>query len=57
MDRVSVIEEAGQKIISEITDKSAELLVDPTMILTKEEWTKIERRPSWLTDEKNGILY
>lgn len=56
MLKVSVREEAGQKIINSISKKYNELLVDPTMVLTKEEWKKIEKKPTWFNNNKKYIL-
>lgn len=43
MDKLSVREEAGAKIIKDLTDRDAIVLVDPTMMLTKEKWLSISR--------------
>lgn len=37
-NHLSVREEAGEKIIKDLTGRDAEVLVDPTMVLDKEEW-------------------
>ena len=42
---LSVREEAGAKIIKDLTGRDATVLVDPTMILTKEEWRKVSKKP------------
>lgn len=42
---LSVREEAGAKIIKDLTGSDAMVLVDPTMLLTKEEWRKISKQP------------
>lgn len=41
MEFISVREEAGAKIINNLTGKDAPVLVDPTLMLTKEEWIKL----------------
>lgn len=38
---LSVRENAGAKIIENLTGQEAEVLIDPTLMLTKEEWMKI----------------
>ena len=43
---ISVRENAGAKIVEEFTGRKAIVLVDPTMLLTKEEWRKIEKKPN-----------
>lgn len=39
--KLSVREEAGAKIIRNLTGKEAEVLVDPTLLLSKEKWKSI----------------
>lgn len=42
---ISVREEAGAKIVKELTGREATVLIDPTMLLTKEEWGKVAKKP------------
>lgn len=42
---LSVREEAGAKIIKELTGRDATILVDPTMLFTNEEWRKVSKKP------------
>lgn len=42
---VSVRETQAAKIMQELTGIKAEILMDPTLYLTKEQWVKLERRP------------
>ena len=42
---LSVREEAGAKIIKDLTGRDATVLVDPTMLLTKDEWRKVSEKP------------
>ena len=51
---LSVREEAGREIIKELTGKNATVIVDPTLLLSQEEWRKIERKPKGA--EKGYIL-
>lgn len=57
MNHISVREEAGAKIIKELTGLDAPVLVDPTLLLTKEEWSSIITRPVWYKDEKYILLF
>lgn len=43
IENISVREEAGAKIIKELTGKTAQVLIDPTMLLTKEKWLSISK--------------
>lgn len=43
--RLSVREEAGKKIIESYTKKHAEVVVDPTLLLTDNEWRKVSKKP------------
>ena len=49
---LSVREEAGAKIIKELTGRDATVLVDPTMLLTVEEWRKVENKPRGIKETK-----
>lgn len=41
MNHISVREEQGASIVKEINGREAEVVLDPTMLLTKEEWRKV----------------
>lgn len=43
INHLSVREEAGAQIIRELTGKEADVLVDPTLMLTKEQWLSVSR--------------
>ena len=49
---LSVREEAGAKIIKELTGIDATVLVDPTMLLTVDEWRKVEKKPRGIKESK-----
>lgn len=40
INAVSVREESGKKLISEISNKKAAVVVDPTLLMSKEDWKK-----------------
>lgn len=42
---LSVREKAGYDIIRELTGRKAEVLVDPTLLLNREEWLEISKEP------------
>lgn len=53
MKAISVREDAGKKIVEELTDrKDVKVLIDPTMMLTSEEWEKIMKKPENLKTDK-----
>ena len=54
---LSVREDAGKRIVENLTGrKDCEVLLDPTMLLEKEEWEKIERKPKNLDTKEKYIL-
>ena len=58
LNHISVREDAGKKIIEELTGrKDVEVLVDPTMLLTSEEWDKVSKKPKMLKTEKYILNY
>lgn len=42
---ISVREKAGAKIVKELTGKDPQILIDPTLMLNKEDWINIEKKP------------
>ncbi len=56
-ESLSVREDRGKEIIEELTGrKDVEVLVDPTMLLTSEEWDQVSKKPK-LFDKLNGKKY
>lgn len=53
---LSVREESGAKLIHELTGQNAEVIVDPTMMLTKEDWMKVEKKPENMDVDSPYIL-
>ena len=55
---ISVREDAGKRIVEELTGrKDVEVLVDPTMLLTAEEWDKVAKRPEQLKTDRYILSY
>ena len=53
---ICVREEAGKKIIKELTGKNASVTIDPTLMLTREEWDAIAEKPDNFDENGNYIL-
>lgn len=57
-DAISVREEEAKKIIETMTDRQdVEVLIDPTMMLSKEEWDKIVKKPKKTLPNKYIVCY
>lgn len=55
---ISVREDAGKKIVENLTGRTdIEVLIDPTMLLTAEEWDKVSKRPKQLKTDKYILNY
>lgn len=54
---LSVREEAGAKIITELCGKDAPILADPTMIVKKEVWDKVSKKPKFALPSKYILTY
>lgn len=54
---ISVREEAGAKIINDLTGEKATVLVDPTMLLSQEEWRKIAKKPKNAKEDEFILTY
>lgn len=55
---ISVREDAGKQIIQDVVGRTdVEVLVDPTMLLTSEEWDKVSKNPEQLKTDKFILNY
>ncbi len=57
MKAISVREEAGAEIVKALTGRDAEVLIDPTMMISKEEWHAVAKKPSFKIDKKYVLTY
>lgn len=57
MKYISVREQRAKEIIEELTDKKADVVLDPTLMLTAEQWAKISVRPNINISKKYILLY
>lgn len=56
--KISVREDKGKDLLEEVTDrKDIQVLVDPTMLLTREEWDKVSNKPESLKSKKYILNY
>lgn len=55
--KLSCREQDGCNLIKELTQKDAIRLIDPTLLLTADDWRKIEKKPTWINDKKIVICY
>lgn len=56
MPYISVREEDGANLVRELTGREAEVHLDPTLLLTAEEWATIEQRPTWYHGEGGDYM-
>ena len=55
---ISVREDRGKEIVEELTGrKDIKVLVDPTMLLTAEEWDEVSKKPAMLKNDKFILNY
>lgn len=55
---ISVRESKGKELIQELTGRTdVEVLVDPTMLLTADEWDKVSKKPKQLHTDKFILNY
>lgn len=55
---ISTREDAGKKIVEDLTGRTdVEVLVDPTMLLSAEEWDKVSKRPKQLKNNRYILNY
>ena len=56
-ESISVREEKGAKILHELIGKKLPVLVDPTILLSKEKWQSMSMKPEWYIGEKYILTY
>lgn len=56
MDGISVRELSGVNIVKEISGKNAEIVLDPTLLLTRKEWDNLDKR-NRMIEEKYIFCY
>lgn len=57
MGSLSVREDAGARIIKKLTDRDAEVVADPTLLLTKTEWLSVAKPASNKPKEEYLLTY
>ena len=57
IDCLSVREQVGADIIKELTGRNAIVLVDPTLMLSKDEWLSIAKKPKIKLNKKYILTY
>ena len=57
MKSISMREKAGADLVKKLTGRKVPVVVDPTILLTKEEWQKIEMVPEWYNGKKYILTY
>lgn len=57
MAYISVREAAGAEIVKSLTGRTAEVLVDPTLLLRGEEWRGVARKPAWFQEKPYLLTY
>lgn len=53
---ISVREGAGVDIVSKLAGKQAQLVIDPTMLLTVQDWKKVFKKPSYIKDNETFLV-
>lgn len=54
---LSVREKSGQDIICRLTGRASNVVIDPTLMISREQWEKIAIKPKWLGNEKYILCY
>lgn len=57
MQLLSCREEDGKKLILDLTGREAELIIDPTLLLTAKDWIKIEKKPVYPVEGQYMLIY
>ena len=54
---LSVREETGAQIVKELTGREATVVIDPTLMIQREKWEHIEKKPQWLNQDEYILCY
>lgn len=54
---LSVREKRGAEIIKELTGRDAQVVLDPTMLLTSEQWSKVEKKYKFSPKKEYAFVY
>lgn len=54
---LSVREKRGAEIIKELTGRDAQVVLDPTMLLTSDQWSKVEKKSKFTPKKKYALVY
>lgn len=54
---LSCREKDGVQLIESLINKKCTLLIDPTMVLTSEEWRSIQKKPEWIKSNRFTVCY
>lgn len=57
MKAISMREKSGAELVKKLMGREVPVVVDPTILLSKEEWQKIELKPEWYSGEKYILTY
>jgi hypothetical protein len=57
MSSISVREVSGASIVERLTNRKPEVLVDPVMTLTEEEWLEVCKKPAWIVPDAYILCY
>lgn len=57
MNYLSIREQSGANIIKKLTNRDAIVLIDPTLMLSKQEWMSIAKKPAWKLKNKYILTY
>lgn len=57
INKISVREDAGANIVKELTGRDVPVLIDPTMLLNKEQWLSISKKSVYKPKNKYILTY
>ncbi len=53
---LSVREFSGREIVRQLSGKDASVLLDPSMLLDRDRWLKLSKKPRWVKEDEKYIL-
>lgn len=57
MEHISMREQQGADIVKELSGRAVPVVVDPTLLLTPDDWRNVSREPAWFHGEDYILTY
>lgn len=57
MQSISIREHKGAELVNKVSGREATVVLDPTLMLSKEKWLQVANTPNWVKNKKYILTY